>query len=109
MRVGGVIKLDWHGHNTMEGKVVILDPPHVFAWTWPFGGRETLVRFELKAEGDGCSLTLTHTNLSLTAGARAGWHAHLEGLDDAMEGLATPWSTVMARMDVLKPRYPNLA
>ena len=113
MRVGGVIKLDWHGHNSMEGKVVTLDPPHVFAWTWPFGGRETLVRFELEADGDGCTLTLTYSGLKpapgMGSGARAVWHAHLEGLPDAIEGRCTSWETKTARQDALQASYPPLA
>lgn len=112
MRVGGVIKLDWHGHNTMEGRVVALDPPHTFAWTWPIGGRETEVRFELEADGDGCILTLTHSGLNPESGkgpgVRAGWHSHLEGLADAMEGRFTPWATVIARRDAVQDRYPAL-
>ena len=112
MRVGGVIKLDWHGHNTMEGRVVALDPPHAFAWTWPVGGRETVVRFDLEEDGDGCSLTLTHSGLNpapgMGPGVRAGWHAHLEGFADAMEGRFTPWSTVIARRDALQASYPAL-
>lgn len=112
MKVGGVIRLDWYGHNQMEGRVVALDPPHVFAWTWPIGGRDAVVRFELEAEGDGCSLTLTHSGLNpapgMGSGVRAGWHAHLEGLDDAIEGRFTPWSTVTARRDALQASYPPL-
>ena len=116
MRVGGVIRLDWHGHNAMEGRVVALDPPHAFAWTWPLGGRDTVVRFELEADGPdgqgGCNLTLTHSGLNpapgMGSGVRAGWHSHLEGLPDAMAGRATPWDTVIARRDAMNPSYPAL-
>ena len=113
MRVGGVIKLDWHGQNTMEGKVVALDPPHTIAWTWGIGGRETVVRFDLERDGDGCALTLTHSGLNpapgMGPGVRAGWHAHLEGLPDAIEGRATPWATKTARQEAVQPSYPPLA
>lgn len=112
MKVGGVIRLDWHGHNAMEGRVVALNPPHTFAWTWPIGGRDTVVRFDLEADGDGCNLTLTHSGLNpapgMGSGVRAGWHAHLEGFADAMEGRATPWATVIARRDSLSEAYPPL-
>jgi uncharacterized protein YndB with AHSA1/START domain len=112
MKVGGAVRLDWHGHNKMEGRVVALDPPHTFAWTWPTGGRETVVRFDLEADGDGCKLTLTHSGLNpapgMGSGVRAGWHSHLEGLPDAMEGRATSWETIIARRDAMQPSYPPL-
>ena len=112
MKVGGAIRLDWFGHNAMVGRVVALDPPNTFAWTWTLGERETVVRFDLTADGDGCLLILTHSGLSPKAGpgggVRAGWHAHLEGIPDALESRSTPWETMMARNGVLGPRYPAL-
>jgi uncharacterized protein YndB with AHSA1/START domain len=112
MKVGGAIRLDWFGHNSMVGRVVALDPPTTFAWTWTLGGRETIVRFDLQAEGDGCLLTLTHSGLSPKdgpgAGVRAGWHSHLEGVADALEGRKTTWETIIARRDALAPLYPAL-
>lgn len=112
MKVGGVIRLDWHGHNTMEGRVVALDPPHVFAWIWPLDGRDTVVRFDLEADDDGCNLTLTHSGLDPAgsgSGVRAGWHSHLEGIPEALAGRRTPWDTVIARRDAMKPSYPPLS
>lgn len=112
MKVGGAIRLDWFGHNSMVGRVVALDPPNTFAWTWTLDERETVVRFDLEADGDGCLLTLTHSGLSPKAGpgggVRAGWHAHLEGIPDALESRRTAWETMMARYDALGPRYPAL-
>ena len=114
MKVGGAIRLNWNkGANIMEGRVVALDPPHAFAWTWPLGGRDTLVRFDLKADADGCWLTLTHSNLSSHAsggggGVRAGWHAHMEGIPDAIEGRSTPWATKNERQAAVSALYPPL-
>jgi hypothetical protein len=89
------------------------DPPHTLAWIWTIGERDTLVRFDLKPDGDGCELTLTHSGLSLDGvhdgGVRAGWHAHLEGLPEAMEGRATPWATKIAREQALAERYRPLS
>ena len=113
MKVGEKIRLTWNGAFTMEGRVVTLDPPHSFAWTWSLDERETVVRFDLKADADGCWLTLTHSGLSPRAGrgagVRAGWHAHLEGVPDAIEGRATPWATKAAREAALADAYPKLA
>jgi uncharacterized protein YndB with AHSA1/START domain len=111
---GGAIQLNWNkGAHTMTGRVVAYDPPHVFAWSWPIDGRETVVRFELQADGDGTLLTLTHSGVAAHGGpgpsVRAGWHAHLEGLPDAIEGRATPWSTKTARQTALGARYPAIA
>ena len=111
-KVGGVVRLDWYGHNKMEGRVVAYDPPRLFAWTWPLNGRETVVRFALEPDGPlACWLTLTHAGLDPAgagAGVRVGWHAHLEGIPDALEGRATSWETVMARNTELTAFYPPL-
>ena len=113
MRPGGKIRLNWNeGFNIMEGRVLAYEPPTTFAWTWPLGGQETTVRFDLKPDGDGCWLTLTHTGLSPKAGrgagVRSGWHAHLEGLSDAIDGKKTPWDTIMARNAAVSDLYPAL-
>ncbi len=110
---GGAIRLTWNNQHTMEGRVVACEPPRLFAWSWPLDGRETEVRFELEADDDGgCLLTLTHSGLSPRAGpgagVRAGWHAHLAGLPEAIEGRATPWATKTAREAALAPLYPAL-
>jgi uncharacterized protein YndB with AHSA1/START domain len=112
-RPGGDLHMEWGNGNTMDGKVVTFDPPTTFAWTWPLYGRETLVTFELEADGDdACWFTLTHGNVSSTpgqgGGVRAGWHAHLEGLADAIDGKATPWDTIMDRNAAAQPLYPPL-
>ncbi len=113
MRDGGAIHLKWENGNEMTGKVVAYDPPRTFAWTWPLGGVDTVVRFDLEADGDGCWLTLTHSGLSPRpgggGGVRAGWHAHLEGLLDAIDGHATRWDTIMARKNAVDHLYPALS
>lgn len=112
-KTGGAIRLTWNGQYTMEGRVTAYEPPRVFAWTWPIDDRDTHVRFELQPDGEGCLLTVTHSGLSPRAGdiggnVRAGWHAHLEGLPEAIEGRATPWETKVAREDALSELYPAL-
>ncbi|HEX3363970.1 SRPBCC family protein [Phenylobacterium sp.] len=112
LRVGGTIHLNWNDVHGAEMKIVVCDPPYALAWTWEIGGRDTLVRFDLEPDGDGCALTLTHSGLSPRAGpgagVRAGWHAHLEALPDAIEGRATSWETKTAREDALAGAYPKL-
>jgi uncharacterized protein YndB with AHSA1/START domain len=113
MKPGGRIRLVWNsGAHSMEGRVLVCEPPHAFAWTWMLDDRETVVRFDLKSEGEGCWLTLTHSGLSKTAGqgggVRAGWHAHLEGLPDAIEGRKTPWAVKTQRQAAVSSLYPPL-
>jgi uncharacterized protein YndB with AHSA1/START domain len=113
-RVGGSVRFTWTSANhSMEGKVVAYDPPKTFAWTWPLDGRDTVVSFEMEPDGDGCWLTLTHAGLDPKGkqggGVRAGWHSHLEGVADAIEGRATTWATVVAREKAVAPNYPKLS
>ena len=68
----------------MDGRVVELDPPKVFAFLW---GKD-LLRLELAPEGDGTRLTLIQT-LEADEAARnaAGWHVCL----DKLAGEDTDW------------------
>jgi uncharacterized protein YndB with AHSA1/START domain len=108
LRQGGRIHLTWNNTNSMEGTVTVCDPPNALAWVWPLSGRDTLVRFDLEPDGTGCLLTLTHSGLPTTGpatGVRAGWHAHLEALPEAMEERRTAWSVKTAREAALATRY----
>jgi uncharacterized protein YndB with AHSA1/START domain len=109
LRVGGSIGLSWNGSKETEVKITVCEPPHSLAWIWQIGGRDTLVRFDLASEAGGCALTLTHSGVpAVGEGVRAGWHAHLEALPDAIEGKATPWETKVAREKALAGAYPQL-
>lgn len=95
LRVGGRFELFWETHDyRMKGVITALDPPHLIAWTWPADAHpDSVVRWELAPDGDGCRLTLTQTHLtgpSLLSVA-CGWHTHLECLPGAADGIATPW------------------
>jgi hypothetical protein len=90
-------------------RITVCEPPRHLAWIWQLGGRDTLVRFDLVPEGNGCALTLTHSGVPLVGdGVRAGWHAHLEALPDAIEGRATPWVVRNAREEAVSAAYPKL-
>lgn len=113
-KAGGALHVEWENGHSMDGRVVTFDAPTTFAWIWPLYGRDSLVKFELEADGDaGCWLTLTHSGIDPTpgngGGVRAGWHAHLDGLDASMEGVKTSWDTIMQRNAALQPLYPPLA
>ncbi|HEY8003597.1 MAG TPA: SRPBCC family protein [Phenylobacterium sp.] len=113
LRVGGIIRLSWNGVHKADVTITVCEPPRVLAWRWTIGERDTLVRFDLAPDGGGCALTVTHSGLSLDGardgGVRAGWHAHLEALPDAMEGRATRWAVKEAREAALATAYPRLS
>jgi len=39
---------------------------------------------------------------------RGGWHAHLEGLADSLDGRTTPWAVKEQRETAVAPLYPPL-
>ena len=86
LREGGAMRFTFDPHlaEPMDGRVVELDPPKVFAFLW---GKD-LLRLELAPEGDGTRLTLIQT-LEADEAARnaAGWHVCL----DKLAGEDTDW------------------
>ncbi len=95
-RAGGAVRLQFtNSPSIVHGVVQRYDPPHALAYTWPDAqGRSSLVTFELFADGpDATRLVLTH---ALDAAAPleefgAGWHTHLELLDDMLAGRPVSW------------------
>jgi uncharacterized protein YndB with AHSA1/START domain len=95
---GDVIRVSFPGHGTVEGRIVVNEPMTAFAWTWANpDGSDSLVRFDLAPDGDGCRLTLTQSGLAADQGAgnAAGWHAHLDGLPGAIDGRHTSWERIL--------------
>lgn len=114
LEVGGRMEFYFTGVDYRSaGRIVTLDPPRTFAWTWSEmdGSKESLVRFDLEPDGDGCRLTLTHSGLGPeeAKGVDVGWHAHLEALEDAADGVFTPWDKLMEREGRIKPLYEGRA
>ncbi len=111
---GGRMELYFpHANYRSLARIETFEPMRTIAWTWSEldGGKPSLVRFELQPEGDGCRLTLTHSGLALdeSAGVGAGWHAHLEGLADAADGVATSDATLLAREAEVNAAYRDVA
>ena len=101
----------------IPGVVLVFDPPAVLEVEG--GGEDGVMRWELRAQGDGCLLTFTHT---LLLGERvrnsvvAGWHQLLEHLPEMLEGRATDWLAleatrnaqgVIARIEEIYWHYRN--
>jgi uncharacterized protein YndB with AHSA1/START domain len=113
LRVGGKLHLAFANGHSAEISITRVDAPHVLGWSWMIEGLNTSVLFELAPDGDGCQLTLTHSGLSARNGrgamVRGGWHAHLEGLADSLDGRTTPWALKEQRETAVAPLYPPLS
>lgn len=78
------------------GTVLTVDPPHVFEISNEMHGS---IRFELTAArvgGAAHSTRLIFTNTisapeAMVARSLAGWHTHLDHLQEALEGKPVPW------------------
>jgi uncharacterized protein YndB with AHSA1/START domain len=70
-----------------DGEVLEFDPPRTLAHTW----FEDTLRWELRRDGDGCVLALTHCFGDRFKAARdgAGWHVCLWWLARHLEGRAS--------------------
>ena len=111
LRVGGTLHLTFGAGKSAEFSITRVEAPHVLGWSWMIDGLNTSVLFELAPDGDGCQLTLTHSGLDPRGrgtGVRAGWHAHLEGLADSLDGRTTPWAVKEQREAAVAPLYPPL-
>jgi uncharacterized protein YndB with AHSA1/START domain len=88
-RVGGSVVVDWGEQGRTTGVVRAWEPPRVLEYSWIWEGvLDSVVRFELRPEGEGTHLRLEHrgvkTDLAWDLGS--GWHAFLDGLADVAEG-----------------------
>lgn len=78
------------GDQHMTGIVRAYDPPHHLAFSWPSAESEapTEVVIKLVEIDGGVRLHLRHERLSTReykSGASAGWHTHLDILDDVLD------------------------
>jgi len=111
LRVGGRyhVHFDDHGYS-VEGEIVELEPLRRLVHTWPDPDPSrpaAIVSYDLETQGDGCVLILANRGVPPEyASAVAGWHAFLEALPGAVEGVRTPWS--MDRETEIRTRYEHL-
>ena len=112
--IGGVVELKFHNaslststdeppaekyrdmpeHVSFEGTVTQIDPPHLLSYNWPgeTPEEESEVSFQLEQQGDKVLLTVIHRRIykrSDLLGATAGWHTHLDILDDVLNNRPT--------------------
>ena len=89
----------------MEGTMRAYDPPSVIEFDW--GG--DIIRIELADHEGGTRLTLTDTFAEYAKAARdgGGWHACLDDLGYALEGVAPPYDRKLRWKDVSPWYYAN--
>jgi uncharacterized protein YndB with AHSA1/START domain len=89
---GGRARLEWlNGDAVAEGRISRLEPPHTIEFDTDIHGR---LLWELQPDGDATRLTLTVTAElpdDHLASVRAGWHSHLDFLEDALDGRPVDW------------------
>jgi uncharacterized protein YndB with AHSA1/START domain len=94
----------------MAGRILSWDPPRLLEHEWTQPGVDvSVVRYELKAEGDGTILRLTHRRSTTpgTVGGRAGWHAYLDRLAAHLDGLPVPaWAERRAAVEAQYEEAP---
>src|SRR6476469_6997248 len=104
LRVGGQAKLAWDSGDTATLTIERLEPPHVFAYTWPVYGlsdddpRRTRVEFTLVPTSGGTTLTMIETGFAQLpdasdhkvayAGNTEGWTSELGELVAYLDGQA---------------------
>jgi uncharacterized protein YndB with AHSA1/START domain len=94
LRPGGRVVLRWlnsddEGNTAVaHGTVSVCEPPRVLEFDTDIHGR---LRWELRPDGSGCALTFS-ADVELpeeyVTEVVAGWHVHLEFLEDALDGRA---------------------
>ncbi|MCY1143103.1 SRPBCC domain-containing protein [Actinoplanes sp. Pm04-4] len=87
LRVGGEAKLAWTSGDTATLTIERVEPPTVFAYTWPIHGlpdgdpRRTYVEFTLVPSGGGTTLTVVESGFAQTNGDehKAAFSGNTEG------------------------------
>jgi uncharacterized protein YndB with AHSA1/START domain len=99
----------------VTGDILVQDLHRVFEYEWhispnpmfPHGEPESLIRWELKQDGDSDTLlTLTHSRLTKSTALRfaPGWHAYLDRLEAILNNQVPP--DYARRFAEVKELYP---
>lgn len=99
-------------HAPVRGTITRLEPPHLIEYETDQMG---VMRWELRGDGNGCALTFTNT-IELPEGqppeqTLAGWHIHLDHLDEMLAGHEIDWSNwtekYMERWEGIRAQYAS--
>jgi uncharacterized protein YndB with AHSA1/START domain len=101
-REGGAVLFRWSDTEVARGTIRRFVPPELLEYTWREDDAASVVRFELRPDGAGTLLILTHREIDSLAGLGAGWHAHLDILEGVLDGRSVEWQE---RWDAIKPAY----
>jgi uncharacterized protein YndB with AHSA1/START domain len=89
---GGRARFEWlNGDAVADGRITRLEAPRAIEFDTDIHGR---LLWELEPAGDGTRLTLTVTAElpdEHLASVRAGWHVHIDFLEDALDGRPVDW------------------
>jgi uncharacterized protein YndB with AHSA1/START domain len=104
---GGRARLEWlNGDAVARGHITRLEPPNTIEFETDIHGR---LLWELRPDGDRTKLTLTVTAAlpdDYLASVRAGWHVHIDFLEDALDGHPVDWEHwPQDRWEVHNARY----
>lgn len=114
LKAGGAARLDFVDSGTViDSQVSAIEPGRVLEYSWSSPGQPLRpVRWELAPEGDGCRLTLIQKTPTGEDPGRAcaGWEAHLEMLQAALEGVPIkfPFESFKAARDAYRPKVADL-
>jgi uncharacterized protein YndB with AHSA1/START domain len=124
LHVGGIIDLDFdlidcpgreEVHGTLQGIITVCNPPTLLAYTWgesgyrAAGNPDSLVTFELTAIDEVQTLlSITHTGVAKADRSLmgAGWHVHVDVLEDRLNA-RTP-GHFMNAWNLIEPKYREL-
>jgi|SRR5579872_3755347 len=114
LRQGGAARLDFADSGTViDSQVSAFEPGRLLEYSWSSPGEPLRpVRWEVHATDEGTQLTLIQkTPLAEDPGrACAGWEAHLEMLQAALEGVPIkfPFESFKAARDAYRPKVAAL-
>jgi uncharacterized protein YndB with AHSA1/START domain len=101
LRVGGQAKLSWESGDTATLTIERLEPPRVFAYTWPINGlpdgdpRRTYVEFTLEPNAGGTTLTVVESGFAQVPDA----DAHKAAFSGNTEGWTNELGELVAYLD----------
>jgi len=116
LRIGGKYVIHFREMKAvMTGVITRLEPPHLLEYSWLENDEmpQSLLRWEITAEGSTCRLKLRHSFPPVRwkdlVSFLAGWHVFLDAIPRAANGMFVPHATEKEReLDKLyRSKFPN--
>ncbi|MFD0959886.1 SRPBCC family protein [Paenibacillus chungangensis] len=109
LNVDGQLVLRWDNGDEVTGKFTKVEAPYELEYTWlESSSGNSVVRWMLKEEGDGCMLQLMHTFPESVAviDFLSGWYVHLDVLDTVLHERFTGFPD--GRVKEMRKRYASM-